>query len=63
MMNGFRITDLARDPHPVPCPDCGRAYLNGENITVHAPTAEPNGTRVVWSGCVDCWVRRTDPAR
>lgn len=55
-------TDPTRWPHREPCPDCGRVYLNGENITWTVPTA-PSGNRVVWSGCCDCWIRRTEPSR
>ena len=55
---GFR--DITREPHPEPCPDCHRVYLNGENVTITVPT-RPLGTRVVWSGCADCWVKRTNP--
>jgi hypothetical protein len=57
-MNEFRLTDPTREPAPTPCPDCGRAYLNGENVTLAVP-APGGGSRVAWSGCVDCWVRRT----
>jgi hypothetical protein len=58
----IKLSDISREPHPTPCGDCGRTYLNGENITWTVPTA-PSGNRVVWSGCCDCWIRRTDPNR
>lgn len=60
-IEGFRLVEMIRKEHPEPCTDCGRTYLQGENITWQVPTAEPNGHRVVWEGCVDCWIRRTNP--
>lgn len=56
------ITDTTREPHKAPCPDCGRTYLNGENVTISVP-APDGGYRTPWSGCVDCWVKRTSPGR
>lgn len=56
------LRDTSRDPYPDPCIDCGRAHLNGEHVVWSAPLAEPNQTRIVWQGCVDCFIRRTDPA-
>lgn len=52
--------DPSRDPAPNPCPDCKRTYLNGENITIMVPVPD-GGQRIVWSGCVDCWLIRTQP--
>ena len=57
----FSIRDIGREPVSEPCPDCGRTYLQGERVTVTVPTPTI-GYRDVWSGCCDCWVRRTDPA-
>ena len=61
LMGDFRLRDMSREPYPAPCPDCGRTYLNGENVTWQVPATD-GGQRVVWSGCADCWVRRTNPA-
>lgn len=59
-MPEFTLHDVRRAPHPTPCPDCGRTYLNGEGITWTVPDPD-GGQRTVWSGCVDCWIRRTNP--
>ncbi len=61
-MTDTTIIDVRRQPHPLPCSDCGRVHLVGEHVVVSAPTPKPNETRAVWEGCVDCWVRRTNPA-
>lgn len=55
------LTDQSRNLYPKPCPDCGRSYLNGENVTWNVPMAESNSYRTVWTGCVDCWLKRTNP--
>lgn len=55
------LRDTTRDPSPQPCPDCGRTHIQGEHIVWQVPTVEPYGYRVVWEGCADCWVRRTNP--
>lgn len=57
---GLTLRDITREPQTEPCPDCGRTYLNGENVTMTVP-GRGHRVRVVWSGCADCWVRRTNP--
>lgn len=61
--DNMRLRIMAREPHGKPCGDCGREHLNGEHVQWYVPTAEPNGRRLVWEGCIDCYVRRTDPNR
>ena len=56
----FVLRDTSRDPHRDPCPDCGRTHMQGEHVVWTVPATE-GGYRVVWSGCCDCWVRRTSP--
>jgi hypothetical protein len=57
------LTDPRVQPFPHPCRDCGRPYLNGEHVgftVARVPTADdPAEERTVWSGCVDCWEKRT----
>ena len=57
-VENMRLRDMSREPYPTPCPDCGRTYLNGEGISISVPAPE-NKTRIAWSGCIDCWLRRT----
>lgn len=45
------------DPMPDPCPDCKRTYSVRETVSVNVK-GRPDP---VWTGCVDCWVRRTGP--
>lgn len=56
-----RFRDIGREPHPTNCGDCGRLHLNGEHIVVNVPMPEPGAIRKAWEGCVDCWVKRTNP--
>jgi hypothetical protein len=52
-----QITDRSKESMAAPCPDCGREYTFGENVEVRVQERpEP-----VWTGCIDCWVRRTSP--
>lgn len=60
MISANKLTDPSREPHASPCPDCGRIYMNGENVRINVPDAA-GGFRAAWSGCVDCWVLRTEP--
>jgi len=57
------LTDSRVQPHPQPCQDCGRPHLNGEHVgftVTRVPTADDPATeRMVWSGCADCWEKRT----
>lgn len=59
----FVIRDTQRDPHPQPCGDCGRIHLQGEHLAFRVVTSVPGEYRVVWEGCVDCWLLRTNPGR
>lgn len=57
------IRDQTREPFPEPCGDCGRDYLYGERVEWRVPTPFSNETRLAWSGCVDCFLRRTTQPR
>lgn len=61
MSKNLILRDTQRDPHPEPCSDCGRTHLNGEHLEFRVVTAIPGEYRVVWEGCVDCWLIRTNP--
>jgi len=56
------LTDITRENFPTPCPDCHREHLNGEHVSFSVPTPEGGLSRIVWEGCADCWIRRTNPA-
>lgn len=58
--HSINLTDVTRQPHPDPCPDCGQEHMNGEHISLTVPASD-GGTRTVWEGCADCWAKRTDP--
>ena len=58
----LNLLDISYEPHPIPCSDCGRIYLNGENVTFNVPAGD-GSQRTVWYGCVDCWILRTNPAK
>ena len=51
------LRDSSAEPHATPCRDCQQVHLQGNHIAMTAV-----GGRVVWEGCSDCWVRRTDPS-
>ena len=61
--NAFQLHDISRDVHLSSCGDCGREHINGEHVVWTVPTND-NGagsTRIVWEGCADCYIRRTNP--
>lgn len=60
MLDKVKIVDQSRETHPEPCGDCGRTHLKGEHVAVSVPTPD-NDVRIVWWGCIDCWLRRTSP--
>jgi len=61
-LESIRLVDKRLDPHPTPCPDCGRVHLVGEHVVYAVPAPQtPTGYRTVWQGCADCWVTRTNP--
>lgn len=53
----MRIRNPMLDHKDHPCRDCGRVYTLAESVTVRVQT-RPDP---VWEGCIDCWVRRTNP--
>lgn len=63
LTQGLVLRDTWLDPHPEPCSDCGRTHLQGEHLALQVVTAVPGEYRVVWEGCVDCWLLRTNPGK
>lgn len=55
--NPLRLVDQTREPHQTPCIDCGRTHLQGEHV-MWRPI-----DRLVWEGCADCWIKRTNPTK
>lgn len=52
----IRIRDTSKDLKPNPCPDCKKSYTVANSVSLNT-----DDNRVVWAGCIDCWVIRTSP--
>ena len=63
LINGAKLLDPMREHYPKPCADCGRDHLNGEHVCWQVPDNPNNqgSMRTVWEGCIDCYIRRTNP--
>ena len=57
----FNLRDISREVYLSSCSDCGREHLNGEHVVWTVPSDGKVSTRTVWEGCVDCYIRRTNP--